>query len=87
MQLCERVVKYYSFTGDLVFDPFAGSGTLGRAAAQLRRRFFLTEQEPAYVNRIKEFFNKTVGLFGADAKRPVFCNVKGFAERMAARVE
>ena len=27
--LCDRVVKYYSFIGDLVFDPFAGSGTFG----------------------------------------------------------
>ncbi len=54
--LCDRVVKYYSFTGDLVFDPFAGSGTLGLAARRHKRHFFLTEQEPAYVERMKETF-------------------------------
>ena len=81
LQLCERVIRYYSFTGDLVFDPFAGSGTMGRAAARLGRRFFLTEKEPAYVNRIRAFFNNTVGLFDANDKQPVFCDVKGFAKR------
>jgi len=32
VELCRRVIQYYSFKGDLVFDPFAGSGTVGRAA-------------------------------------------------------
>lgn len=54
--LCDRVVQYYSFTGDLVFDPFAGSGTFGLAARRHKRHFFLTEQEPAYVERMKETF-------------------------------
>ena len=52
--LCERVIRYYSYIGDLVYDPFAGSGTLGRAAMQLQRYFLLTEQEPRYVERMKE---------------------------------
>ncbi len=53
-ELCDRIVKYYSFVGDLVFDPFAGSGTFGLAAKRLRRYFFLTEKEPRYIERIKE---------------------------------
>jgi DNA modification methylase len=48
------VIKYYSFVDDLVFDPFAGSGTLGMAAANLNRNFFLTEKEPKYIRRMKE---------------------------------
>ena len=52
--LCERVIRYYSYIGDLVFDPFAGSGTLGRAAQSLDRHFFLTELEPRYVERMKD---------------------------------
>ncbi len=52
--LCDRVLQYYSYIGDLVFDPFAGSGTLGRAAQRLNRYFFLTELEPRYVERMKE---------------------------------
>jgi len=54
IELCKRVIKFYSFVGDLIFDPFAGSGTLGRAAINLDRNFFLTEKEAKYINRIKE---------------------------------
>jgi len=53
-ELCDRVVKYYSFAGDLLFDPFAGSGTLGRVAMRLQRNFFLAELEPRYIERMKE---------------------------------
>ncbi|GHT72881.1 hypothetical protein FACS189456_2550 [Bacteroidia bacterium] len=48
VELCKRVIQYYSYKGDLVFDPFAGSGTLGKTAKALNRMFFLTEQEPKY---------------------------------------
>lgn len=52
--LCERVIKYYSFKNDLVFDAFAGSGTFGAVAKALGRRFFLTELDPTYFDRIQE---------------------------------
>ncbi len=45
VELCKRVVQYYSYVGDLVFDPFGGSGTLGRTAKSLDRLFFLTEKD------------------------------------------
>ncbi|MDR0790846.1 MAG: HEAT repeat domain-containing protein [Bacteroidales bacterium] len=59
VDLCKRVVEYYSFKGDLVFDPFGGSGTLGRTAKSLGRKFFLTEQEPKYVEYMKSFKTET----------------------------
>jgi DNA modification methylase len=52
--LCERVIRYYSYVGDLVFDPFAGTGTVGKAALKLKRRFFLTESEEIYCERIRQ---------------------------------
>jgi DNA modification methylase len=52
--LCKRVIQYYSYKGDLVFDPFGGSGTVGRTAKALERLFFLTEQEPRYFEYMKE---------------------------------
>ena len=58
--LCKRVVEYYSFKGDLVFDPFAGSGTLGRVAKSLGRKFFLTEKEPKYFEYMKTFQPKNL---------------------------
>ena len=48
VELAERVVRYYSFIGDVVLDPFAGSGTTGQAAAQLGRRFVLIDNEARY---------------------------------------
>lgn len=57
--LCERVVKYYSFKGDLIFDPFGGSGTLGEVANLLDRNFFLTEINENYFERIKEKLSNT----------------------------
>lgn len=53
-ELCDRVVKFYSYVGDLVFDPFAGSGTFGLSAKRQNRFFFLTEQEPRYVARMQD---------------------------------
>lgn len=53
VELCTRVINYYSFKGDLVFDPFAGSGTLGRTAKMLNRYFFLTEKNTEYFEYMK----------------------------------
>jgi DNA modification methylase len=52
--LVERVIKYYSFEGDVVLDPFAGSGTLGKVATQLARRFVLSEMDPDYLEVIRD---------------------------------
>lgn len=54
VELAERVIKYYSFKNDVVLDPFAGIGTVGKAATKLKRRFVLIEQNPKYVSIIKE---------------------------------
>jgi len=53
-ELCRRVIQFYSYVGDVVFDPFAGSGTVGRAALALGRQFFLTERDSTYVERIRQ---------------------------------
>lgn len=76
-ELCNRVIKFYSFVGDLIFDPFAGSGTLGRASLNLNRNFFLTEKEGKYINRIKEELNKSVNLFN-QVGQPKFVNLQEF---------
>jgi DNA modification methylase len=65
IELCNRVISYYSYRGDLVFDPFGGSGTLAKAACQLDRHFFLVEQEKKYVER--RLAKKELALFTRDA--------------------
>lgn len=53
-ELAEKVIRYYSFKGDVVLDPFAGSGTVGRAASELGRRFVLFDNSPEYTDIIRE---------------------------------
>jgi len=58
VDLCRRVIEYYSYKGDLVFDPFGGSGTFGRTAKSLDRFFFLTEKDMSYFEYMKTFQKK-----------------------------
>ncbi len=54
IELAEKVISYYSFKSDVVLDPFAGIGTVGKAATKLGRRFVLIEQNPEYVAIIRD---------------------------------
>ena len=56
-ELCDRIIKYYSLSGDLVLDPFAGSGTFGNAAFDRNRNFFLIEKDDTYFLDMKKRFN------------------------------
>ncbi len=44
--IIERIVRVHTLPGDLVIDFFAGSGTLGEAAARLGRDFLLIDHNP-----------------------------------------
>ena len=52
VELLERLVKMYSDIGDNVLDPFAGSGTTGRACINLIRNYLLLDVNP----KAKEIF-------------------------------
>lgn len=54
LELAQKVLRYYSFEHDVVLDPFAGSGTVGAAAAGLDRRFVLFELNPDYVELMRQ---------------------------------
>ena len=51
-ELCEKIIHYYSFPGDLVLDPFGGSGTFGDVAKEMNRIPLLCEMHPTYVKHI-----------------------------------
>lgn len=53
-ELAEKVITYYSFKGDVVLDPFAGSGTVGAAASELNRRFVLFDNNLAYIKIMQQ---------------------------------
>lgn len=48
IELCDKIINYYSFKGDLVYDPFAGSGSVGKSAIKNERSFFLNELNETY---------------------------------------
>lgn len=48
-ELPRRLIKYLSFPGDVVLDPFSGSGTTGLAAHRLGRDFVGFDRSPEYV--------------------------------------
>jgi hypothetical protein len=52
--LMERMVLASSDAGDLVLDPFAGSGTTLRVCQQLGRRAIGIEMNPSYVAMIRD---------------------------------
>lgn len=66
VELAEKVIRYYSFKGDVVLDPFAGVGTTGKAAWKLERRFVLIEKESAYVDVIRQEILEWMGKAALD---------------------
>lgn len=56
-ELARRCIKLYSFVGDVVLDPFTGSGTTLKVAKELDRKYFGYELVDEYVESI----NKKVG--------------------------
>ncbi|MYE05926.1 MAG: site-specific DNA-methyltransferase [Chloroflexi bacterium] len=52
--LAERIIRASSDPGELVLDPFAGSGTVGAAAEQLDRRYLLMDSNPEAIAVMRE---------------------------------
>ena len=53
-ELPRRLIELYTFRGDVVLDPFCGSGTTCVAAANLGRHFVGYEVEPKYIRLAEE---------------------------------
>lgn len=67
--LYERMILASSNPGDLVIDPFAGSGTLLRVCQQLQRRAVGIEVNPNYVEMIKERLQEPFSSFDSFDER------------------
>lgn len=59
ISLITSILLKHSNPGDLVMDPFAGSGTLGKACQESGREFILVEREAEYCEIIRKRLNKT----------------------------
>ena len=53
-EIPERCIRLYSFVGETVLDPFAGSGTTAQAAIKNRRNSVMIEKETAYLKIMKK---------------------------------
>lgn len=53
LAVMERLIRVSSNPGDLVLDPFAGSGTTGEACQRLERSFILVEVVERYIRIIE----------------------------------
>lgn len=52
--LAERLIRMFSFVGDAVLDPFAGTGSTAVAASRCGRNSMSVELEPEYVDIAEE---------------------------------
>jgi len=57
-ELVRKLIRYYSFIDDLVLDPFAGSGTVGKVAIEMERRFLLIDNNAKYFQIMKRQVGK-----------------------------
>lgn len=60
-ELPKRAIMMHTDPGDLVLDPFMGSGTTLIAAEQLQRRCVGMEREPKYVDVIRDRYARFAG--------------------------
>lgn len=57
LELMKEIVSIHTNENDVVFDPFAGSGSTGVACKELNRNFIGTEIDENYFNIAKERIN------------------------------
>ncbi|MEE8401661.1 MAG: site-specific DNA-methyltransferase, partial [Candidatus Hydrothermarchaeaceae archaeon] len=48
-ELPHRLIQLYTFEGDVVLDPFIGSGTVGVTALKTNRHFVGYDNQPEYI--------------------------------------
>jgi site-specific DNA-methyltransferase (adenine-specific) len=61
LKLLDRIIRASSNEGDIVMDPFIGSGTTGIAALRLGRKALGFELNPKYIKLAKMRMEKEVG--------------------------
>lgn len=64
--LLERIILASSQPGDVVFDPFLGSGTTAAVAKRLRRRWLGIERDPVYLEAAQQRIDEAQPLTNDD---------------------
>lgn len=58
-ELPYRCIRFYSYIGDIVFDPFCGTGTTCRVAKDLNRKYIGIDLSEAYCKMSRERLSQT----------------------------
>lgn len=59
-EMVATMISLSTDEGDLVFDPFSGTGTVPAQAAYMKRRYIGFELNPEYVNLCNQYLKKTL---------------------------
>jgi DNA modification methylase len=86
IELAERLIKLFSFAGDTVLDPFAGTGSTSQAAIIAGRNSIANEIEPSYVEIARQRVAKTAGQprFVGATQAEVIIDRNGQTRRISA---
>jgi site-specific DNA-methyltransferase (adenine-specific) len=68
VELPERFIRLYTYRGDVVLDPFLGSGTTAVAAARNDRRYVGYDTDPGYVDLAQARVRAETGGNGAGSR-------------------
>ena len=60
VELCEAILEYVTYEGEVVLDSFAGSGAVGVAALNKKRNCILIEILKENIEKIKARFNSFI---------------------------
>lgn len=86
-EIVSRCVRLYSFYGDVVLDPFAGSGTTLRVAKKLGRKIIGYELVPRYADIINKKIGKDVCVLAKRSKPLQNQNVASVPNHLIGVVE
>jgi len=77
IELPKRFIKLLTYKGDIVLDPFLGSGTTMRVARELRRNCIGYEIDESYIDIILDKIGSRQKLFGITEKDQFMLQTKG----------
>lgn len=89
VELPARLIRFYTYKGQTVLDPFGGSGTTGVAAKQLGRNYILIDNSEEYCKLAEERLDSRQSELGKDLGGDEFwgrieANIQQMPSMMAA---
>jgi len=73
VELPERFIQLYTYKGDVVLDPFMGSGSTAVAAVRSGRHFVGYDTDPEYVDRATTRVKEELARLGGHGRLSGLC--------------